>query len=75
MGEQNVRLIYPPSLVNVPVIHQLIRHYDLTVNILKAQITPEQGWLEIQLAGEEAEINEATAWLKLQGIEVLPINV
>lgn len=70
MTDQVVRLIYPASLLSVPVINQLIRRYDLTVNILKAQIGADQGWLEVQLAGSPVVIEEAVLWLKDQGVEV-----
>lgn len=70
MSELVYRLTYPPSLVSVPIINQLIRQFDITVNILKAQITPEQGWVEVQLAGNPMIIEDAIAWLKNQGIEV-----
>ncbi|MFN3309255.1 MAG: NIL domain-containing protein, partial [Anaerolineales bacterium] len=38
IANQTVRLIYPPSLLRVPVINQLIKEFDITVNILRAQI-------------------------------------
>ena len=70
MIEQSIRLTYPPTLLKTPVIYQLIRRHDVTVNILRAQVSPEQGWLVIQLSGEEGVVNEAIAWLKSQGIQV-----
>jgi ABC-type methionine transport system ATPase subunit len=70
MSEQVVRLNYPASLLHVPVINQLIRRYDLTVNLLKAQIGDDTGWLEVQLSGNPLIIEDAITWLKAQGIEV-----
>jgi ABC-type methionine transport system ATPase subunit len=70
MAHQVVKLIYPEHLLSVPVINQLIRHYDLTVNILRAQIGGTDRWLEVQLAGDPAIIEEAIAWLEDQGIEI-----
>lgn len=70
MSDRVIRLIYPASLLHVPIINQLIRQYDLTVNILKAQIGENQGWLEIQLAGAPLVIDDAIVWLKAQGIDV-----
>lgn len=70
MTEIVYRLTYPANLVSVPIINQLIRQFDITVNILKAQITPEQGWIEVQLAGNPIIVEDAIAWLKTQGIEV-----
>jgi ABC-type methionine transport system ATPase subunit len=70
MTDQVVRLVYPESMLSVPVINQLIREYELTVNILRAQIGGEERWLEIQLAGNPVIIEEAIEWLRQQGIQV-----
>lgn len=70
MTDQVVRLTYPISLLSVPVINQLIRRYDITVNILRAQIGGEDRWLEVQLAGNPGVIQEAIDWLISQGINV-----
>ena len=64
------RLIYPVSLLSVPVINQLIRRYDLTVNILRAQIGGGERWMDVQLSGDEVVIEDAIAWLVSQGIQV-----
>lgn len=71
MTEQVLRLIYPPALINIPIINKLIRTYDdLTVNILRAEVTSTAGWLELQLVGSAAVIEDAIGWLRDQGIEV-----
>ena len=70
MAHQVVRLTYPEHLLSVPVINQLIRHFDLTVNILRAQIGGTDRWLEVQLAGDPAIVEEAIGWLEDQGIEI-----
>jgi len=67
---QLVRLIYPPNLLRVPVINQLIKEFDITVNILRAQIDNQNGWIEIQLSGNIHVIEEAIQWLMQQGIKV-----
>ena len=70
MQEQVIRLIYPPQLLDVPIINQLIRRYELTVNILRAQVNPTEGWVDIQLSGTSAAIENAIDWLSSQGIEI-----
>jgi ABC-type methionine transport system ATPase subunit len=70
MPNQVVRLIFPPHLLDEPVINQLIRRYNLTVNILRANITAEEGWMDLQLTGSAAVIENATTWLKGRGVEV-----
>jgi ABC-type methionine transport system ATPase subunit len=70
MSDQVVRLVYPPALLSVPIINQLIRRYDLTVNILRAQIGGEDRWIEVQLAGNATVIEEEIKWLESIGNEV-----
>ncbi len=70
MSEQVIRLVYPPHLLDVPIINQLIRRYNLTVNILRAQVAPNEGWVDIQLTGNSAAIENAITWLSGQGIVV-----
>lgn len=71
MTEQVVRLIYPPSVVNTPIVNQLIRRYsDINVNILRAEVNQTEGWLEVQLVGSAAVIESAIDWLRQQGVEV-----
>jgi ABC-type methionine transport system ATPase subunit len=55
------------------VIQDLIRRFDLAVNILQAQISMEEGWIEVHLTGEGAEIDRALEWLTAQGLGVEPI--
>jgi ABC-type methionine transport system ATPase subunit len=67
---RTLRLIYPPSLANEPILYHLIRRFELTVNMRQAQITLQEGWLEVEVSGQEEEIARATSWLKQEGVEV-----
>jgi ABC-type methionine transport system ATPase subunit len=74
MADQTIRLVYPSTLVNVPVINQLIRNFDVTVNIVGAQVTGGEGWIDIQISGDDLIIKDALGWLESQGIEVNKIR-
>ncbi len=74
MEDKRIRLLYPPTLVNVPIIHQLIKQFDITINILRAEINPDQGWVEIQVTGDESVLKKAVDWLNSQGVEVQVIE-
>jgi ABC-type methionine transport system ATPase subunit len=69
MPGQIVRLIYKPEMVEVPVLNQLIRRFDITVNIISAQVSAEGGWLEVQVSGSDSVLEEAIAWLHELGIQ------
>jgi ABC-type methionine transport system ATPase subunit len=74
MPSRSLRLNYPASLLRQPILNELIRTFDLSVNILRAQISLEEGWLELQVDGAESELDRAIAWLDQQGIQVIPLG-
>ena len=71
MLSQSVRLIFPPSLHDEPIINKLMRQYSFTVNILRANVTSDQGWIDIQISGKAPEIENSISWLREQGVEVV----
>ena len=51
---KNIHLTFPPEISGKPIVSDLVRRYDLTVNILKAQITPrKEGYLTLEISGVE----------------------
>lgn len=70
MPTRILRLNYPPSLLRQPILNRLIRRFDITVNIVQAHITLEEGWLEIETTGDDEEIKRAFKWLEDEGIEI-----
>lgn len=71
MATRTLRLNYPASLLREPILQELIRNFEVTVNIRRAQISLEEGWLEIEAGGSEAELARSIVWLRQQGIDVL----
>jgi ABC-type methionine transport system ATPase subunit len=71
MLSQSVRLIFPPSLQDEPIINRLMRRFSFTVNLLRAHVTSQQGWIDIQISGKAPEIEESITWLRDQGVEVV----
>lgn len=71
MIEQVIRLVFPPALLNTPIVNHLIRAYsDLTINIIRAEVSKTEGWLEVQLVGTHGMIEDAIDWLQQKGVEV-----
>jgi len=63
--------IQASSLHDEPIINQLMRRFSFTVNILRANVTSDQGWIDIQISGKAPEIEESLSWLREQGVEIL----
>ena len=74
MQTRVLRINYPPSLLNQPIINRLIKRFEIDINIRQAYITPEEGWLEISAASDEKDLELAVAWLEEEGIEVVLIG-
>ncbi len=65
-----IRMVYPKDLLDVPVVNQLIRRFDITLNIVRAEIGTESGWIEANLTGGPQEIHAALEWLRGKGIQI-----
>jgi hypothetical protein len=67
---QRVKLTYPVVMLNQPVLYQLIKQFDLITNIVHAHVTPEEGWLILDIEGEQENVEGGLAWVTAQGIYV-----
>ncbi len=75
MVKQKLVLRFPSSLVEQPVIYNLIKNFDLMVNILRADINPKkEGRLMMELSGDESNFRRALEWLQKKGLEVMQLK-
>lgn len=65
-------LKFSPSIVNKAVISDLIKHHDVSFNILRADITPKGGKMLIEISGSEAE--KGIQYMEKEGIKLDPIK-
>ena len=64
-----VQLRFPPVKTDKPVISTLVRDYDLTINLLKAEIEPGKfGLAVLDVTGGSGDIERALSFLKNEGI-------
>ncbi|MFC1994126.1 NIL domain-containing protein [Chloroflexota bacterium] len=71
---KKIVLHFPHTLVDKPIIHRLVKDYDLEFNILKASVTQEkEGLLVMELSGEQARYDEAIRFLTKTGVKVQPL--
>jgi ABC-type methionine transport system ATPase subunit len=68
--EQKVQLTYPENLLNRPLIHGLIRQFDLLTNIVEAQVSAQEGYLIVSVRGAEERVQQGLAWMAEQGVQV-----
>lgn len=56
--------------VKEPWLWRLARDFDVQVNIVKANVDADFGWVQVELEGPIEEIQRATAWLMTTGLHV-----
>jgi L-aspartate semialdehyde sulfurtransferase ferredoxin len=67
-------LRFPRDIVDKPIITYLVRDYNLTFNILKAQIYPrKEGMLVLELRGSRRDYDKGIKYLKQVGVEIEPV--
>ena len=72
--KQRVKFTFPTNLVTEPIIHSLGKDYNVITNIRRADVTEEQGWVVLELDGNEQDIERGLAWVKETGVRVDPVG-
>ncbi len=74
MDRLRVRLTFPPDLIQQPILYRLVKDFDIVINIRRADVKADYGWVVLELDAPEALLQRGVAWLKAQGVQVDPIE-
>jgi L-aspartate semialdehyde sulfurtransferase ferredoxin len=70
MMTKRLVLSFPPPLIDQPVTYELVRKYNLKINILRARITPrEQGRLVVEVTGSKKDLDAGLRFLEEVKVE------
>ena len=74
MAIKRLVLSFPASLIDQPITYQLIKKYDLMVNILRARVTPkEEGRLTVEISGKKRNLDEGLRFIRELGVSFQPL--
>jgi L-aspartate semialdehyde sulfurtransferase ferredoxin len=68
-------LMYPPRLIQEPLVWKLGHKFKLVTNIRQVSVTDEIGIVCLELDGARAEVKAAIKWLVKQGVSVEPVEI
>jgi L-aspartate semialdehyde sulfurtransferase ferredoxin len=72
---QKIVIHYSANNVDQPIIYELVKHYDLVFNILKARIFPRrEGVIVLELIGSSENFTQGIRYLKDKGLKVEPLS-
>ena len=74
MAVYRVRLSFVGEQIKDPVIYELGHKFDLVTNIRRADVTSSEGWVLLELRGEDDEIRRGIEWVAGCGVRVEPVG-
>lgn len=75
MATRRVHLTFTKELVLQPVLWQVCQEFSLVLNIRRADVQQDMGWVEVELDGEQEDLDKALKAFKDRGVRVDPIEV
>ncbi len=74
MAKKRLVFSFPTSLLDQPITYQLVKRYDLMVNILRARVTPrEEGELVVEVSGDKKSLEEGLRFIEEAGVGIKPL--
>jgi len=70
VARTTVRLTFRGDTLNDPIIYRLGQEYKVVTNIRRADVAEDSGWVELDLDGEQAEVDRALEYCRSRGIGV-----
>jgi len=74
MANRRLVLTFPEQLVRDPIIHNLGQQFNIVTNILQAEVTEERGWVILELAGADEDIEAGITWVTSKGVRVEQVS-
>ena len=74
MTKRRVIFTFTPETSSEPIIYNLGQQFNIVTNIGRAQTTEDRGWVELELDGEDQNIEAGIAWVTSRGVRVDPIS-
>ncbi len=69
-----VKFTFPAEKVEEPVIYLLGITFDVVTNIRRAEVSDVQGWVVLELEGNEKDIKRGLDWVRSKGVRVDPLG-
>jgi hypothetical protein len=74
MARMRVRLTFPPALIQEPIVYRLVKDFDIVINIRRADVKADHGWMALELEADERVLERGVTWLKDKGVQIDPIE-
>jgi len=73
--QQRLWLMYPPRLIQRPLLWELSNRFKVVTNIRQAKVTDEIGIVCLEVDGKRDVVKAAIKWLEKLGVNVEPVEI
>jgi L-aspartate semialdehyde sulfurtransferase ferredoxin len=73
--QRRLWLMYPPRLIQKPLVWELGHKFKVVTNIRQATVTDEIGIVCLEVDGKRQDVKAAIDWLEKLGVNVEPIEI
>ncbi|MGI8575981.1 MAG: NIL domain-containing protein [Egibacteraceae bacterium] len=70
MATARWHLTFPEELVQQPIVYRLVSDHGLVVNVRRADVDVEVGWMLLECSGDEDALARGRAYLERRGVVV-----
>ena len=74
MSKQRFMLTFNEEQVQEPIIYNLGQQFALITNIRRADVSKDEGWVLLELEGDDNDIEQGIAWVTSKGVRVDPVE-
>lgn len=71
---RHVRLTFPPGPATEPVIYEIVTRFGVVPNIRRAAIHDHSGWMVLDLAGPDGDLDAASEYMTGRGVDVARVE-
>lgn len=75
MATRRVHMTFSKEAVRQPILWEVGQEFGLVLNIRRADVQQDMGWVELELDGEEENLDKALKAFRDRGVRVDPIEV
>jgi len=73
--QRRMWLMYPPKLIQEPLIWLLGQKFKVVTNLRQASVTDEIGIVCLEVNGKRDAVKAAIKWLEKAGVNVEPVEI
>ena len=70
MAKQRVMFTFTSEVITEPIIYNLGQQFRLVINIRRADLTEDRGYIVLELDGKEEDIEAGITWVTSNGVRV-----